>query len=62
MLLNAQPLDHPAAFCMSFILRPALFALLVEELLIEWAVNTIMSIPASFMNFLIYLAIFWKLC
>ena len=40
---------------MSFILKPALFALLVEELLVEWAVNTVMSIPASSMNVLIYL-------
>ena len=42
---------------MSFIERPALSALLVEEVLVEWAVNTVMSIPASSMNVLIYLAI-----
>ena len=42
---------------MSFILRPALFALLVEKLLVEWAVKTVMSIPASSMNVFIYLAI-----
>ena len=42
---------------MSFIQRPALFALLVEEVLVEWAVNTVMPIPANSMNLLIYLAI-----
>ena len=55
--VNVELLDHPAAFCMSFILKPALFALLVEELLVEWVVKTVMSIPASSMNALMYLAI-----
>ena len=49
-------LDHPAAFCISFILRPALFTLIVEEILVEWAGDTVMSILASSMNILIYLA------
>ena len=56
-VVNVELLDHPAAFCMSFAMRPALFTLLVEEHLVEWAVNTVMSIPVSFMNVLIYLAI-----
>ena len=38
-------------------MRPALFALLVEELLIEWVLNTVVSIRASFMNVLICLAV-----
>ena len=46
-----------SAFCVSFILRAALFVLLVEELSVEWVVNTVMSIPAGSMNILIYLAI-----
>ena len=45
------------AFCMSFIMRPALFALLIEELLIEWGVNNVMSTCARFTNVLIYLPI-----
>ena len=49
-------MDHPAAQCMSFILRPALFALLVEELLVEWSVKTVMSNTVSSMNVLMYLA------
>ena len=49
-------MDHPAAHCMSFILRPALFALLVEELLVEWSVKTVMSNTVSSMNVLMYLA------
>ena len=42
---------------MSFILWPASFASLVEELLVKWAVKAVMSIPVSSMNVLMYLAI-----
>ena len=50
-------MDNPVAFSRSFILRPALFASLIEEHLVERAVNTVMSIPASSMTGLICLAI-----
>ena len=38
---------HPAAFLVSFKHNPTLLALLVEELLVECAVNTVTSIPES---------------
>ena len=46
---------------MPFKHNPILFALLVEELLVECAVNTVILIPRSYKNNFIHLAIDWQL-
>ena len=53
MVLHFQP----AAFCISLIEIPMLFALLVDTLRTEFDLNTVFSIPAIARKNFIYLAI-----
>ena len=46
---------------MPFKHNPILFASLVEEILAECAVNTVILIPGSYKNNFIHLAIDWQL-
>lgn len=46
---------------MSFKHNPTLLALLIEELLVEYALNTVTSISEVSENTFIYLAVDWQL-